>query len=127
MRFPTYYWFRCHYPLITYLNVHHTVKSRCSVKKLEFLRPFSKAPSFFAIMFRFGSAELKTKSLLTTPSNVLPLHLVFTSQAKIEILITSCQILTLIHPSFSWIFLKTKMTIFKIEALQYVIYTESLV
>ena len=28
-----------------------------------------------ALMFCFGSAELKTKSLLTVSSNVLPLHI----------------------------------------------------
>ena len=36
-----------------------------SVKKLEFLHPFE-------IIFCFVSAELKTKTLLTTPGNVLP-------------------------------------------------------
>jgi hypothetical protein len=32
-------------------------------KKFDFMHPFSKATKFFTIMFCFGSAELKTKSL----------------------------------------------------------------
>ena len=38
--------------------------------------------------------ELKTKSLLTTPGNVLPLHLVFSYQPKVQMLTTSSRILT---------------------------------
>ena len=44
-----------------------SLSNTACVKAFEFLLQFSK-------MFCFGPAELKMKSLLTTPSNVLPLH-----------------------------------------------------
>ena len=48
-----------------YLRPSQSSQDLVSVKKFEFLRPFT-------ILFCFVSAELKTKSLLTTPGNVLP-------------------------------------------------------
>ena len=50
-----------------------------TVKKFEFLRPFSKATEKTMFCFVSLYIELKTKRLLTRPSNIFPGHLVFSS------------------------------------------------
>ena len=50
-----------------------------SVKKFELLSPFSKAMKKQCFALDQFYVELKTKSLLTIPGNVLPLYLLFSS------------------------------------------------
>ena len=64
-----------------------------SVKKFEFLRPFSKVTEKTEKNHVFHWISLlKMKSLFATNSNVLPF--------KVQMLTTSCQILTSIPLSF---------------------------